>query len=52
MYDFSAHVLNTAGRAGVQASIEQTVNPRLALATDWYSGNNSMGFVTSGYPAS
>jgi len=48
VYDFSAHVIDHANRAGVQASIEQVINPRLSLATDWYSGNNSMGFVTSG----
>jgi len=48
VYDFSAHVIDHANRAGVQASIEQTISPRFALATDWYSGNNSMGFVTSG----
>ncbi len=48
IYDFSAHVIDRANRAGIQASIEQSINPRLTLATDWYSGSNSMGFVTSG----
>jgi hypothetical protein len=47
-YDFSAHVMDQANRGGVQASIEQTLSRRIGLATDWYSGNNSMGFVTSG----
>jgi hypothetical protein len=47
-YDFTAHTMDRANRAGIQASIEQTINPRLALATDWYSGNNSVGYVTSG----
>jgi hypothetical protein len=48
VYDFSAHVVDVANRAGVQASIEQAVTKRIGLATDWYSGNNSVGYVTSG----
>ena len=48
VYDFSSHVVDRANRAGVQASLEQTVSNRLSLATDWFSGNNSTGFVTPG----
>jgi hypothetical protein len=49
VYDFSAHVVDSGSRAGVQASLEQTVNKRLSFATDWFSGNNSTGFVTPGF---
>jgi hypothetical protein len=48
VYDFSAHVMDPANRGGIQASIEQTLTKRIGLATDWYSGNNSMGYVTPG----
>jgi hypothetical protein len=48
VYDFSAHTMDAANRGGVQASVEQTVTKRVGLATDWYSGNNSVGYVTSG----
>jgi hypothetical protein len=48
VYDFSARVMDHANRAGVVAALEQTISPRLGMAVDWYSGNNSMGFVTPG----
>ena len=48
IYDFSAQVIDHANRAGIQASLEQEITPRFAVAADWYSGNNSVGFVTPG----
>jgi hypothetical protein len=48
IYDFTSQTIDRANRAGVQASIEQTVNARLSLAADWYSGNTSIGFTNLG----
>jgi hypothetical protein len=47
-YDFTAQVIDPANRGGVQASIEQTVNARLSLAVDWYSGDTSIGYKNVG----
>ena len=47
-YDFTAHTIDRANRAGIQAAVEQTVTPRLSFATDWYSGKTSAGYITSG----
>ncbi len=47
-YEFTSSVIDHANRAGVVAAVEQTISPRLGMAVDWYSGNNSMGFVTPG----
>jgi hypothetical protein len=51
-YDFTANVIDRANRGGIQAAIEQPLNRRITLATDWYSGNTSAGFVTSGLAVS
>jgi hypothetical protein len=48
VYDFTAQVIDRANRAGVQASIEQTINAKFSLAADWYSGNTSIGFTNVG----
>ena len=32
----------------MQASVEQTLSKRVTLAADWYSGDHSLGYVTSG----
>ena len=47
-YDFSSGVIDPANRGGIVASVEQTISPRVGVAADWYSGNNSMGYVTPG----
>jgi len=49
VYDFTAKVIDRANRAGIQASIEQAVTPKLSLATDWYSGHTGAGYVTPGF---
>lgn len=48
VYDFSASVVASGNRAGVQASIEQTITKRLNVDADWYSGNSSVGYFTPG----
>lgn len=47
-YDFTRHVVANANRAGGQFTFEQRVNNRLTLATEWYTGNNSTGYVNPG----
>ncbi len=48
VYDFTAGVMDHANRAGLMAAVEQTINARMGVAADWYSGNNTMGYVTPG----
>jgi hypothetical protein len=47
-YDFTRHIVSSANRAGGQFTFEQIVNKRLTLAAEWYTGNNSTGYVNSG----
>jgi hypothetical protein len=47
-YDFTKNVVATGNRAGGQFSLEQTVNQRLTLATEWYTGNQALGYVNTG----
>ena len=47
-YDFTRHIVSNANRAGGQFTFEQIVNKRLTLAAEWYTGNNSTGYVNAG----
>jgi hypothetical protein len=47
-YHFSKDVAASSQRAGGQFSIEQTLNQRVTLAADWYTGNHSYGYFTPG----
>jgi hypothetical protein len=47
-YDFTKNVVSRGNRAGGQFTIEQTVNQRLTLASEWYTGNSSVGYVNTG----
>jgi hypothetical protein len=47
-YDFTRNVVATGNRAGGQFTIEQTLNKRLTLASEWYTGNSAVGYVNTG----
>jgi len=47
-YDFTRNVVAKANRAGGQFTFEQTVNNRVTLAAEWYTGNHSAGYVNPG----
>ena len=47
-YDFTRNVVTTGNRAGGQFTIEQTLNKRLTLASEWYTGNSAVGYVNTG----
>ena len=47
-YDYTAGTIDHANRGGIFASVEQTLTGRLGVAADWYSGNNSVGYVSPG----
>jgi hypothetical protein len=47
-YDYTAGTIDRANRGGAFGSVEETVNSRLGLAVDWFSGNNSIGYVSPG----
>ena len=47
-YDFTKNVVAPANRAGGQFTIEQTLNSRVTLAAEWYTGNNATGYVNPG----
>ena len=47
-YDFTRNVVAKANRAGGQFTFEQVINRRLTLAAEWYTGNNSVGYVNPG----
>ncbi|MGB2628166.1 MAG: hypothetical protein WAK20_15380 [Candidatus Acidiferrum sp.] len=47
-YDFTKNVVSTGNRAGGQFTIEQTINKRLTLASEWYTGNSAVGYVNTG----
>jgi hypothetical protein len=41
-------VVASGNRAGGQFAIEQPMASRLALAADWYTGYQALGYVTPG----
>ncbi|MGC0774774.1 MAG: hypothetical protein WB543_17705 [Candidatus Acidiferrum sp.] len=47
-YDFTKNVVAAANRAGGQFTLEQKVSTRVTLAGEWYTGNNSTGYVNPG----
>jgi hypothetical protein len=47
-YYASRNVFAPFQRAGGQFAIEQTINKRLILAADWFTGNSGVGYVTPG----
>jgi hypothetical protein len=47
-YDFTRNVVAKANRAGGQFTFEQAINKRLTLATEWYTGSSSVGYVNPG----
>lgn len=47
-YYFSKNVVATAGRAGGQFGIEQTVNSKFSVAADWITGKHASGYFTPG----
>jgi hypothetical protein len=47
-YYASRNVFSSGQRGGGQFAIEQGVSQRLTLAADWFTGNDSVGYVTPG----
>lgn len=47
-FHFTRNVVASGERAGGQFAIEQPIGPRVTLAADWYTGNQSLGFLTPG----
>jgi hypothetical protein len=47
-FHFTRDVVASGQRAGGQFAIEQPIGPRVTMAADWYTGNQSLGFVTPG----
>ncbi len=47
-YDFTKNVVASANRAGGQFTVEQQINSRVTLAAEWYTGNQSVGYVNPG----
>ncbi len=47
-YYFSKNVVATAGRAGGQFAVEQTVNSKVSVAADWITGKHASGYFTPG----
>jgi hypothetical protein len=47
-YEFTKDVVAAAQRAGGQFTFEQPINKRLTVATEWYTGNNAVGYVNPG----
>jgi hypothetical protein len=47
-YDFTRNVVAKSNRAGGQFTFEQLLNKRFTLAAEWYTGNNSVGYVNPG----
>jgi hypothetical protein len=47
-YDFTRSVIASANRAGGQFGFEQTLNKKVTLAADWYTGKHSAGYFTPG----
>jgi hypothetical protein len=42
------HVVAEANRAGGQFTLEQQLMPKLTIAAEWYTGNQSVGYVNPG----
>jgi hypothetical protein len=47
-YNFTKHVVATGNRSGGQFTAEQTLNHRLTLAAEWYTGKQAVGYVNIG----
>lgn len=47
-YHFSKHVVSAEDRAGGQFGFEQTVNKKLNITADWYTGRHAAGYFTPG----
>jgi hypothetical protein len=47
-YDFTRYVVANANRAGGQFTMEQRLNDRWTLATEWYTGKQAVGYVNAG----
>lgn len=47
-YDFSAHVVAPANRAGGQFTFEQPISKSLTAAAEWWTGNHANGYLTPG----
>ncbi len=47
-YDFTKNVVAGANRAGGQFTVEQSLGARLTVASEWYTGNQAVGFVNTG----
>lgn len=47
-YHFTPDVVALGERAGGQFAFEQPINKRLTVAVDWYTGAQSLGYVTPG----
>ncbi len=47
-YHFTPNVVDAAQRAGGQFAIEQPVGSRITIAADWYTGAQSLGYITPG----
>jgi hypothetical protein len=47
-YYASRNVFSSGQRGGGQFAVEQGVGQRLTLAADWFTGNDSVGYVTPG----
>jgi uncharacterized protein YfiM (DUF2279 family) len=47
-YDFTKNVVARANRAGGQFTVEQSLGARLTVASEWYTGNQAVGYVNTG----
>jgi hypothetical protein len=47
-YYFTPNVVDSAQRAGGQFAIEQPLGNRVTIAADWYTGAQSLGYITPG----
>jgi hypothetical protein len=47
-YDFTKNVVARANRAGGQLTVEQSLGARLTVASEWYTGNQAVGYVNTG----
>ena len=47
-YWFTPNVVASGSKTGGQFAIEQTLSKRVAVAADWYTGNQALGYFTPG----
>ena len=47
-FDFTPHVVASGNKVGGQFGIEQPISKRVTLAADWFTGNQSAGYLTPG----